>query len=407
MPLYSYIAKTLQGETKAGILEAKNQQEVAKLLRQEECILISASLSGESPRKKKVSFSLPFFNKVSLAEKMMFSRNLQVMISAGISLPRALVMLSEQVKNKKFKKCLINIAEEITRGETLSGSFAEHPDIFSELFVSMIKVGEEAGTLEDVLKVLVRQMEREHELKSKITGAMVYPAVIIVTMMGIGVLMLIMVVPKLADTFKELGISLPLTTRIVIGLGIFTAKFWYLILIGILALMLLLRAILKTKPGKFIFDTFILRIPFFSNIVRKTNSVYTTRTLGSLLLSGVPIVRALEITSGTLKNTYYKKAVQETAEKMKKGTKLASSFQEYKKIYPALVVQMIAVGEETGKTSEMLEKIADFYEEEITQVTKNLASVIEPILMVIIGGVVGFFVISMVQPMYGMIQGFK
>jgi len=246
-------------------------------------------------------------------------------------------------------------------------------------------------------------MEKEHEIKSRIKGAMIYPAVIIFAMVCIGVLMLIIVIPKLSAVFSELGVDLPLTTKIVIAIGTFLSKFWFLLPIGILVFLFLLRVILKTKTGKLVFDTFVLKIPVISSIVKKTNSAHTVRTLSSLIAAGVPIVRSLEIVSGTLGNVHYRKAMSEAAERVKKGAKLAEILKRYENIYPTLVIQMIEVGEETGKTSDVLEKLAEFFEEEVANATKNLSAVIEPVLMLIVGAVVGFFAISMIQPIYSMV----
>lgn len=402
MPRYSYVAKTFKGEQRLGTLEAKNEHEVAKILRREGCILISAS-PEEPAKKKRITISLPFLERVSLVEKMMFTRNLAVMIGAGVSLPRALEISASQAKTKKFGKALSDIMEEIIKGKSFSKSLAKYPNIFSELFYSMVKVGEEAGTLEEVLKVLTQQMEKDHELRSKIKGAMVYPAVIVSAMVGIGILMLIIVVPKLAETFSELGIELPPTTRLVIAVGSFLANFWYSLPVILLVSVILLRAILKTKAGKAAIDTLFLRVPIIAPIVKKTNSAYTVRTLSSLIASGVPIVRALEVVSGTLGNIYYKRAIANVAEQVKKGSKMAEVFKQYKDIYPILVIHMIEVGEETGETSKILQKLADFFEEEVANSTKNLSAVIEPVLMLIIGAAVGFFAISIIQPIYSML----
>lgn len=406
MPNFSYNAKSLSGEPHSGVLEAKNEREVANILRQQGYILISLRPAEAAIQKRKFIIPLPFFKKVSLTEKVFFTRNLKVMIAAGVPLPRALKLLAEQGKNKKFKKALSDIAEEIIKGKNFSESLGMYPDIFSELFVSMVKVGEEGGTLEEVLDSLTHQMEREYELKSKIRGAMIYPLVIVCAMLIIGVVMLILVVPKLAQTFSDLGISLPITTKIIIGFAGFLAKFWYLLPVVIIALAFLIKIISGTKSGKLVIDTLILRIPLISPLIKKTNSAYTVRTLSSLISSGVPIVRALEIVSGTLTNIHYKKVILEAADRVKKGAKLAEVLKKHENIYPALVIQMIEIGEETGETSNILKKLADFYEEEVTNAARNLSSVIEPILMIFIGAAVGFFAISMIQPMYGMIKAF-
>jgi type IV pilus assembly protein PilC len=402
VPRYLYVAKSFQGETKSGILEAPDENQLARVLRQEGYVLISAEAEGV-PKEKKFEISLPFSRGVSLSEKMIFTRNLQVMISAGVSLPRALSILSLQSKSKKFKGILKDIENQIMKGKSFSESLAKYPEVFPEIMKSMIKVGEQAGTLEDVLKTLTRQMEREHELRSKITGAMIYPAVIICAMIGIGILMLITVIPKLAETFEELNVDLPATTRFVISLGTFLAQKWYAAIFLIFIFVLIFRFVLKTKSGKKSMDFLTLKIPIVSGIIRKTNAAFTVRTLSSLIISGVPIVQALEIVSGTLGNSYFRNAITDAAEKVRKGAKLSEAMKPYDKLYPILVIQMIEVGEETGETSSILEKLADFFEEEVTNATKNLSSVIEPVLMLVIGGVVGFFAVSMIQPMYSML----
>jgi len=403
MPRYSYIAKSLDGRTHSDTLEAKNERELAKILRREGYILIKAK-SEEEKYKKKFAISISLFGKVKTVDKMMFARNLRVMVAAGVSLPKALKILAAQTQSKKFNRAILSTSEEIIKGKSFSVALSKHPTIFSELFVSMIKVGEEAGTLEEVLRVLTDQMEKEHGIKSKIKGAMIYPLVIILAMIIIGVLMMIMVIPKLAQVFADLKIELPVTTRTVIAAGIFLSKFWYLLPIAVLIFLFLAKAFLKTKAGKLIVDTLVLKIPIIASIIKKTNTAYTARTLSSLITAGVPIVRSLRIVSRTLGNIYYKEALLKAAEQVEKGSKLAVALRQYEKIYPTLLIQMIEIGEETGETSHILGKLADFYEEEVANATKNLSAVIEPVLMLIVGAAVGFFAVSMIQPMYSMLD---
>lgn len=388
------------------MLEVKDIHELTRILHQEGYILVSANMEEEA-KKRSMEISIPFLDRVSLKEKMFFTRNLRIMIASGLALPRALKTLSEQTKSKKFRNAILGVREEIVKGNNFSQGLALYPGIFSEIFQNMVKVGEEAGTLEDVLKVLTEQMERENELKSKILGAMIYPLVILCAMIGIGILMLIMVVPRLAETFEELNIELPVTTRLVIGLGTFMAEKWYLMILIVLGFLLLMRSAISTKIGKTLIDGMTLRIPIISTIIKKTNSAHTTRTLSSLMKAGVPIVRSLEIVSGALGNIYFKEAVAQAAERVRKGEKLYEALRPHQKIYPSVVLQMIEVGEETGETSAVLSKLADFFEEEVGNATKNLSAVIEPVLMLIIGGIVGFFAISMVQPMYSMLQAIQ
>lgn len=385
-------------------MEAESQQQVARTLRDDGYILVSAKIAGKSKRSG-LSISIPFISNVSLSEKMIFTRNLQVMVSAGVSLPNSLKILGRQSKSRKFQKVISEISQGVIKGENFSDLLAKYPSVFSDLYCNMVKVGEESGNLESVLSILTRQMEKEHELKSKIIGAMVYPSVIVITMMGIGILMLILVIPKLAETFNDLGVDLPPTTRFVIWLGNSARNFWYLLPLIIFGIIVLFKTGAKTKIGKFLIDTAVLKIPVISALVKKTNSAYTVRTLGSLIASGVPIVRSLELVAGSLNNSYFKRAIIDSAEKIKKGAKLAESLKEYEdKLYSILVIQMIEIGEETGKTAEILNKLAEFFEEEISNETKNLSAIIEPVMMVLIGGAVGFFVVSMIQPMYSMIS---
>lgn len=403
MAHYSYFAKSLTGEPRSGSSEAKDEHELAKSLRQDGYILIKAELERKKPlAKRDILEVFSRFQKIPLTEKIFFTRNLRIMIGAGVPFPRAIRTLANQSKNKRFQNILFKIEEDISRGQNLSDSLSHYPQAFSELFVSMIKVGEESGTLEEVLKNLSHQMEREEDLKSKVKGAMIYPAVILSVMILIGILMMIMVVPKLAAVFEDLKVELPFTTKIIISLAQSLTKYWPILIPLLIFLPILLKLILKNKKVKRIIDNIFLKFPLISPIVKKINAASTSRTLAALISSGVPIVRSLEIVVNTLGNSYFREAIQKAAEDVQKGKKLSQSLEKYQNLYPSILVQMLAVGEETGETSEILGKLADFYEEEINDTTKNLSSIIEPILMVVIGAAVGFFAISMIQPMYSM-----
>lgn len=406
MPLYSYTAVSQKGEEVLGQETVKDEKDLARILREKGLVLTSAKMRQARQSLGSLSILNNIFG-VSLTEKLMFIRNLKVMVSAGVSLPRALDVLSEQAGNGMFKKALAQMKEKIVQGNMFSQAMAEYPQIFSELFVNMVKVGEESGTLENVLGQLNLQLEKQHELRSKIMGALTYPIVIVVAMTVIGILMIVLVVPNLAKTFQDLGAELPLTTRFVIGLGNFLINQWYIALGGFAVLVIGLWRALRTKIGKSIADNLVLKTPILKGIVQKTSSAVTLRTLSSLIGSGVPIVRSLEITSSVLGNTNYRQALEKSAEDMKKGAKLSDTLRPYKKLYPPLVIQMMEVGEETGQTSEVLGKLAEFYEEEVGQVTQNFASIIEPVLMLLIGSAVGFFAVSMIQPMYSILGSVK
>jgi len=401
MPKYFYQATSAEGEIQSGVVEAKDESELAKNLRQEGFILVSASLEKN---KKKFGF-LGNLKGISLKEKLFFTRNLRLMIKSGISLPKALSILSTQAGNKKFQETLYQIKDEIVKGKKLSETLKDFPEAFSELYSSMVEIGEETGNLEDILNGLSKQMERTYELRAKIKGAMVYPSVIIIAMIAIGILMMITVVPQLSATFVELGIDLPFTTRVVIMMANLMSKFWFLLPIFFLAIIFLFKKLLSSskKRNKSV-DGLILKIPIISSIIKESNIAYTARTLTALINAGVPIIKSLEIVSRTLDNFYFKEAMEVASREVKKGKKLSDVLKNYSKIYPVTFSEMLAIGEETGETADILEKIADFAESEVDNLTKNLSAVIEPAIMIVVGTAIGFFAVSMIQPMYSMLE---
>jgi type IV pilus assembly protein PilC len=407
MPTYIYTAKTSRGETRTGIKEASDKHELANLLRQEGLFLVFAEMAGAQTETGRLNITglLSRFRGVSLIEKMMFTRHLAVMIKAGLSLNRALTVLAKQSKSPKFKKIINQMEKDIRGGQSFGDVLAKHPKVFDVLYVNMVRVGETGGNLEEVLRLLAEQMKRDHELKSRVKGAMMYPAVIIVAMIGIGILMMVMVVPKLIETFIELNIELPLSTRIVIGLSNFLQNHLIAGLIGLIIIIVLMRLGLKNKQTQRIIHKIYLHLPVFSDLTQKVNSARFARTFSSLIEGGVAIVKALQVVAGTLGNVHFKEALLDAAEQVQKGEALSRALIKYENLYPPMVIQMIRVGEETGSLSEILKTLADFYEEEVTNKTKGLSSIIEPVLMVIIGTVVGFFAISMIQPMYSMMGG--
>jgi type IV pilus assembly protein PilC len=326
------------------------------------------------------------------------------MVRAGLPLDRGLQILSQQTQNNYFRGVILDIEDNLRKGHTFSDSLQKYSNVFPEIFINMVKVGETSGNLEEVLMHLALQMEKDHELRSRIRGAMIYPAVIVCVMVGIGILMMTMVIPKLADTFKELDADLPWTTKMVIATSDFMAANVTLTLLILAAAVVLTRLLLKTEGGKQMFDFFVLKIPPFSTLSRKINSARFARNLCALIDAGVPIMNALQIVSKTLSNIYFKQSLADSAKQIQKGEPLSKILQQFEGLYPVIVVQMIQVGETTGSMSEILKNLADFYEEEVSNATKNLSSIIEPVLMVVIGIIVGFFAISMIQPLYSMME---
>ena len=406
---YFYKAKNLKGKEKSGILAAESSTHLARILREKGYFLISSRVEEEVKKKGKLEFSkLNIFEKligVSLTEKLFFTKNLEVMIRTGIPLPRAFEILSTQAKSKKFKRALQVISEKIIKGENLSDSLAVFPEIFSALYQETLRIGEETGKLEDSLRILSLQMEREYSLKSKIKTAMVYPILVLSMAAMIGILMMIVVVPKLKAAFEELNIALPLTTRIILSFADFLTKKWPLVVLTVAFLSFILIMLLRSEKGGKLKSKLSLKIPIVSKIVKQTNSALALRTLSSLLKAGVPIVRSLEVAAGALTNFYFKKSLKEAAKIVEKGKKVSEALASYQSLYSPMVLQMMEVGEETGETAGVLEKLADFYEEEVAESTQKLSAIIEPVLIMIVGGVVGFFAISMMQPLFSVMGG--
>jgi len=402
MAQFSFQSKSIDGDEQKGVREAESESQLARDLRREGFVLIKAAPIRLSKNKFNFFAALPV--PISLKEKIFFCKNLQVMIAAGLSLPRAVGILSDQTSNKIFSRALYRIRENLIKGNSFSAALSEYPNIFSEFLCSMVKVGEETGTLENVLTIAVLQMEKDYALKSKVKGAMIYPAVILIVMLGIGMLMLVTVVPQLAATFTELKIELPMTTQFIIALGGFMVQYWWIVIICTLALGFAGAQMARTRQGKRFFDNMVLKFPAISSIIINVNSAYTLRNLSALIGAGVSLPRSLVITSNTVGNVNYRNALLNVEGRIKKGEKLSVAIKAYGHLYPATAIQMIAVGEETGETSNILLKLAEFYENEVDEKTKNFASVIEPMLMIVIGAAVGFFAVSMIQPMYSMMD---
>lgn len=406
--LYTYTAINRGGQTIAGESEAENEYDLGMRLKKEELLLLNAvrASGGERASWLWVFYGiLQIFSRVSLVEKMTFARNLAVMIGAGLSMTKSLEALRDQTENKMFKRMIEQILEGITQGKNFADGLREFEDVFGLLFINMVASGEASGKLENVLKLLARQMKRDYDIRSKVRGAMIYPAIIVSFLVIVGALMMIYVVPTLTATFTELGIELPLLTRIIIGASNFLLGFWWLVILFVaLAVFLLYRA-LKTAVGKSIFDSMVLKLPIFGPLIQKFNSARMSRTLASLIVSGVEITKALNITASVLGNSLFREAIGSAAEGIQKGKQMNAILKEYPKLFPPLVVQMVGVGEETGTISRMLLRLAIFYEGEVSDTTKNLSSVIEPILMIVIGAVVGLFAVAVMQPIYSGMGG--
>ncbi|HBM45552.1 MAG: General secretory pathway component, cryptic [Parcubacteria group bacterium GW2011_GWF2_38_76] len=398
---FEFKAKKASGEIIKGIREGVDRFKLSHELVLEGFIPISIK-----PVEVKKKYNFEFFNelfvRVKLHEKIMFARNLGSMLKAGLSLSRSLSVLYKQTENVKLKKVLKSILEDVESGRSLSQATVKFPKIFSSLFVAMVSAGEESGNLPDSLRIVSEQLDKVYAIRRKVAGAMVYPIIIFFAMIIIGVLMLIYVVPNLTKSFSEFGAELPTSTKFVISASDFLTNHY----LGALFLVSLISALIyygfNSKKGQRVVDYLLLRTPVISNIVRQVNSASMARTVSSLVSSGVTIIKSLEIATDVLQNYYYKEALSKAVIKIQKGESVSSFFKEEEKLFPILIGEMAEVGEETGNLPAMLMNVAVFYEGEVDATTKDMSTIIEPILMLFIGLGVGFFAISMIQPIYAL-----
>lgn len=363
-------------------------------------------LPSDFPRRADPSRGRLFGRRVPLVEKMAFTRHLGLMIKAGFSLPQALAVLVEQARQPYFKEVIRSLEAAIRQGKSFSAALAQFPPVFPELYMNMIRVGEASGNLEEVLRLLAEQLRKEHELKSRVLGALIYPAVIFAAMVGVGIFMMVFIIPKLNETLQALGVPLPFTTQLILGASTWLAQHVFLFFILLAALGLGVLKGLQSQAGRRLVGWLLLRLPVLKKLTHEINTARIARTFGSLLASGVPLVEALEITGRAVSNPYYSEALAQIASRVPKGEKLQKNFERYPRLFPPLIVQMVGVGEEAGALTDILSNLAEFYEAEVDNATKNLGSVIEPLLLIIIGAAVGFFVVSMLMPMFSVYQAF-
>lgn len=401
---FTFKAQKSSGEFYKGGREAADKFALAREFRASGETLISAQEDGGRTRILDLSRLRISFGRVGAHDRIVFARSLSGMLGAGLSLSRALGVLERQSSNRKLRAILASLSERIGRGESLHQALAAFPTVFSELFVAMVKAGEEGGNLAGALVAVAEQLDRAYALSRKVKGALAYPAIVVTAMLVVGVLMFLYVVPKLTATFADLQVELPLTTRVLLGVNDFLEHNILLGIGALLALALGARLAAKSRSGKRAIDFTLLHIPAISPLIKETNAARVCGTLSSLLGAGVPLLSALEITAQALPNTYFKEVLARGREAAQKGEPLASVFGRAEALFPAVLTEMTAVGEETGKLSPMLRDTAAFFEAEVDQKTKNLSTIIEPALMILVGVAVGFFAFAMISPMYSLMN---
>lgn len=398
---FFYTSITSSGERKSGTHEASDKFQLANDLKADGETILTVS---EIKKNDFLSLNFSLFNRIKNHDKIIFARNLASMLEAGLAVSRALSVIERQTKNVGLKKIVVSINDDIKKGKSLSLAMKAFPEVFPPMFISMVMSGEESGKLGDALNVVASQMEKSYELQKKIKGAMMYPSVILVAMFGIAIFMLVYIVPTLTKTFKEIGTELPASTQFIIWMSETFQAHIVLTIISIFGLAVFLWVSARTKGGKRMFDYVFLHLPVISELVKESNSAKTTRTLSSLLTSGVSVVESLDITKNVLQNSYYKTVIEKAKQNIEIGAPMSQVFAEASNLYPAFVGEMISVGEETGDLGGTLLKVAIFYETEVDQKTKDMSTIIEPFLMLFIGAAVGFFAISMISPIYSVVD---
>jgi type IV pilus assembly protein PilC len=394
--VWKWSGKTKSGEVRSGEMEAGESAAVEARLRQ-------MGIEPTKVRKKPVEISLSFpgFGGVQTKDILVFTRQFSVMIDAGLPLVQALDIIGTQADNAAFRKVLLTVKSKVEAGSTFADALGEHPKVFDELFVQLVRAGEIGGILDTILQRLGAYIEKNEKLKRRVKGAMVYPAIVLLISVGVVAILIGFVVPTFEKMFKDMGGALPGPTQLLIDISHGFVNAWYFYIFGPIAVFIAFKLAIRQGKGQELWHKFVLKLPMFGALVRKVAVARFTRTLGTMLSSGVPILDALEIVAKSAGNRVIEAAIMYVRAKISEGKNIASPLADTK-VFPAMVVQMIGVGEATGAMDAMLGKIADFYDDEVDVAVAALTSMIEPLMMVFLGGTVGFFMVAMYLPIFTM-----
>jgi len=398
---YIYTAKDKQtGESRKGKISADSKNAAAGILNEKQLYPIKIELASDAePIWKKTAFG----SGVKTKDRVMFTRQLSTLVKAGLPITQALNTSIEQVNNTKFKGILQKIATSVEGGQSLSSSFAQYPQLFNHIFISLVDAGEQSGTLDESLLRLADQQEKQQQISGKVRGALVYPSIVFAVIIGVVIFMVTTVLPQVGTLYKELGQKLPIITSGLLAVSNAIIRFWYLFILLIVAMVLGIRVGFKTPKGREIFDRLKLKAPILGPLFKKVYAARFTRTLSSLINSGVPLLRSLKIAGESVDNIVVQKVIDKAAEKVKTGESLSSALTGHDEIVQ-LVPQMINVGEESGSLGDMLEKVATFFEDEVDQTVKNVSAIIEPVMIVFLGVTVLFIVIAVLFPIYNLVS---
>lgn len=392
--------RTLAGETQSGELSVDTQAEALSQLRRKRII---PQFVREKPKSLTLGLNLKAGGSVSTRDLAIFTRQFATMITAGLPLVQCLDILSQQSDSAALRKIINDVRTDVESGTTLAEALGKHPKVFDNLFVNMVEAGEAGGVLDDILLRLATYIEKAEALRRKVKAAMTYPTVVLCVAVGTTTFMLLFIIPTFAKIFKDFGGELPLPTAIVMGMSEFLRSYWYLLFAAVAGVIMAFNRFNATDKGEKIVDTIKLRMPVLGDLLKKSAIARFTRTLGTLISSGVPILTGLEITARTAGNRVIQEAVLATRASIREGQTIAAPLKE-SAVFPPMVVQMIAVGEETGALDEMLNKIATFYDDEVNTAVDTLTSIIEPLMIVVMGLLVGGMVVAMYMPMFKLIN---
>ena len=404
---FAYKVRDQSGKLIEGELDAEDASLVVGKLRQMGYTPIAVEARNATKMKLKGDIKIPGMSaRVKMKDVAVFSRQFAVMINSGLSLIRALAILAEQTENKELARVVGEVRLDVERGVSLSAAISKHPKVFSRLYIAMVRSGEVGGVLDAVLMRLADTIEKQVELRRKVKSAMTYPVVALSICILISAAMLLFIVPQFKAIYTDLGGELPLPTRVLISLSDMLKSYFVIVFLLVGAAVYAFRRWIKTEQGRIKFDAFKLRMPVMGLLVRKTALARFSRTLAALTRSGVGILEALDIVAETAGNETVAIALRDTQSAVKRGDTLARPLEQHE-VFPAMVTQMIAVGEETGALDEMLDKIADFYDQEVTATVDALTSLIEPLMIVVMGTIVGGMIISLYLPMFNIIKLIK
>ncbi len=396
MKKFKYSARDQQGKIISGDLEAKDYSSVADILHDRGLIVVSVKESMGINLEKLAEINI---GGVPMKEKVVFMRQMATMVGAGLPLSRSLEIMTQQTENPMFRRVLKDVLLSVQSGKSLSDSFRSQEEVFDEITLNLIEAGEESGNLETILERLATELEEKNSLKSKLKSAMIYPIIILVVIVAVVVLMMIVLIPSMATIYSDFDAELPTVTKVLMSMSDFFVHYWWAVLVVLAILIIGGKFYLDSDKGKRSFDKIVLKIPVIGMIITKMQLSQFTRVLALLLGSGLSIIKALELTGASLSNTMFKDTVLEAKSEVEKGGALAIPIarSEY---FPLLVSSMIAVGEETGEIDAVLTKVSQYYKEEVDVATTNMASVLEPVFLIIMGLAIGFIALGVYMPMF-------